>query len=351
MARKNKAVVLDWQTPTAPPSTRCDVNSVGAEMERWFPGRVVARPDSTPGAAARCTIVRAENGVIAVRVYVYETGDVNAVAELPEDADRSFDSSPVPTVGDLRGWLRVNYTDMVGAGVKVQGHRAGNSKGATRVANTLLRYANPGSTVTMAFRTGPTGTNWERVRATVHKDTIEVSLTDGRLETSHVRPVGAVDRPQEDYFPGTWARSLPQAIALALPNEYAEVQDPRGLRGCLTADIRRQGAGLKPVAYLTMRLDQRLMYSGQWARMEVTEKSDLFPLVKAMIAGRQAGDDLPGLVLLDAIEESVPAWAAYIAEAVAWPAEREKQLKEARERNQTEKDRLRVARAERLLGG
>jgi hypothetical protein len=341
------------QPAERPGTAVANLFTICGELKEWF-GTVVAEPDTTPGGTPGTHVVRAGNDECSVRVYVYADGAVNVFAEVPG----SF-TAAVPTVGHLRAFVAANFTEVADAGrnVWLRGGRQPLSRGARRAVTQLVRFAEPGSTVVAEHSVSMAhGGMSERVRATIGTSTVEVGFADGQLGNTYVRPLGAVDRPQEDYYPGTWAKSLAGGIALALPERRGIVRNPSGIEGWLTVAIGREGAGLDEYARVILQLEGAVavrvirgkkVASNEMVVRKIAAGTDLFALCEAVVAGRAVGDDLPGHVLTDWFEERDGEAGDYVRAARAWPQEVERRRQATRERNAECKQRLRDAQAAR----
>jgi hypothetical protein len=135
----------------------------------------------------------------------------------------------------------------------------------------------------------------------------------------HTCPVGAVGRPEEDYFPGSYWSSLSQAIAACLPDERASVSNPHGLGGYVTVDIHRRGVALKPEAHIVLSLEDGSYFHRQ-REVKKVKAGPLLALCQQFVASK--GDTAVTAALLDWLEENSPEVADYLQAVRAWPAKK-----------------------------
>jgi hypothetical protein len=184
------------------------------------------------------------------------------------------------------------------------------SKGAQAAAKRLAKYARPNS-VCVTHQ----GNGHEQIDAVVHDDEIEVRLGGGVIASCHTQPVGARPEPQSDYFPGHYWKSLAQAIAHCLPDERATARDlvVGSCTGYLSVTIYREGAGLKPVAYLDLHLTNHPTRYGS-CKVKRVKAGQLLHLCQAFVAA--GGEDIGCTSsILDWLEENHEVARQYIAEA------------------------------------
>lgn len=182
---------------------------------------------------------------------------------------------------------------------------------ATRTAvKRVEQYATPGS-VSVAHM----GNGHEQIDAVIGRYELQVRLSAGKIDTVHTRPVGAVDEPQSDYYPGTWWHSLSAGIDSCLPDLRATARplEVGTLTGALTVNIYRHGARLKPVAYIELYLTNHPTYYGS-LKVKKVKSGQLLHLCQAFVAagGQDAGCTS---ALLDWLEEHHERAGQYLQDA------------------------------------
>ncbi len=188
------------------------------------------------------------------------------------------------------------------------------SKAAAAAAKRIGKVAKPGTVEVL----NP-GQYHERVTGVIGHEVIEVHVQDGVVLSHHTASVGSVARPEEDYYPGSWWKSLSTAIAMCLPPERASVRNPHGLAGSLSVEITRRGVALKPEACVELDLDGPSMFGNRKAVRRI-RAGTLLALCQSVVA--KAGDAAAVAALLDYLEETEPEVAEYLAVCREWPAKK-----------------------------
>lgn len=186
------------------------------------------------------------------------------------------------------------------------------TKVTQQVAKRVEQYATPGSVSVTRL-----GAFTERVTAVIHRHDIEVTIQGGRLIDSYTCLSHLKPDSRTDYYPGHHWDSLAQAISACLPDERASARDLHGLQGRLAVQVYREGAGLKPVAYLELSVERHPTRYGA-VKVKKIKTGTLLALCQAFVAadGRDAT-----AALLDCLEEERPEVAAYLHDA-RFPPER-----------------------------
>lgn len=189
--------------------------------------------------------------------------------------------------------------------------------GPSKTARQTLKRLEPHAGGTACCQSA--GIGHETVTARIGRHTIAVGVQRGKLNTVHTKPVGVVDEPQSDYYPGTYWPSLAQGIAACLPVPHVSTNDLAGLNGHLSVRIYREGAGLKPVAYLEMWVNSHPTRYGS-IRVKKIKSGRLLALCQSFAANDASAEVTAAL--LDCLEEERPEVAAYLHDARFPPPKR-----------------------------
>lgn len=187
------------------------------------------------------------------------------------------------------------------------------TKVTQQVAKRVEQYATPG-TLCVEHR----GAFTEVVYAVVRGHNLRATIQGGRLIDSYTCLTHLTPDSTTDYYPGHHWCSLAQAISTCLPDERASTRELHGLAGRLAVQVYREGAGLKPVAYLELSVERHPTRYGA-VKVKKIKTGTLLALCQAFVAA-DGGRDATA-ALLDCLEEERPEVAAYLHDA-RFPPER-----------------------------